>query len=99
MSRSRQPGQTWTKLPKVIFPNSSPSSVRAVPPPRWAELTTNIPQGEKRASELPRTAHAGADPSKKRVLPFGDFTVVRGGCRGKKVNLPVTGVIIGADAL
>jgi hypothetical protein len=69
--------------------------MRAVPSSRWAELTTNLSQGEKRASELPRTAHAGADPSKRRVLPFGDFTIVRGGRRGKKVNLPVTGAIIG----
>jgi hypothetical protein len=50
-------------LPKTIFPNSSPSSMRAVPSSRWAELTTNSSQGEKRASELPRTAHADADPS------------------------------------
>jgi hypothetical protein len=73
--------------------------VRAVPSPRWAELTTNPPQGEKRASKLPRTAHAGADPSKRRVLPFEDFTIVRGGHWGKKVNLPVTGAIIGYVAL
>jgi hypothetical protein len=73
--------------------------VRAVPSPRWAELTTNLPQGEKRASEHPQTAHAGADSSKRRVLPFGYFTVVRGGRRGKKVNLPFTGAIIGAEAL
>jgi hypothetical protein len=65
VSRNRQPGRTWTGLPKAIFPNSSPSSVRAVPFSRWAELTTNSSQGEKRASELPRTARADADPSKK----------------------------------
>jgi hypothetical protein len=55
--------------------------------------------GEKRASELSQTAHADAESSKRRVLPFGKYTVVRGCRRGKKVNLPVTGVIIGADAL
>jgi hypothetical protein len=65
MSRNRQPGRTWTGLPKAISPNSSPSSVRAVLSSRWAELTTNSSQGEKRASELPRTARADADPSKK----------------------------------
>jgi hypothetical protein len=43
--------------------------------------------GRKRASELPRTAHADAHPDKRRVLPFGNFTVVRGDHRGKKVNL------------
>jgi hypothetical protein len=69
--------------------------VRAVLSSRWAELTTNSSQGEKRASELPRAAHADADPSKRRVLPFGNFTVVRGDRRGKKVNLPTTGEIIG----
>jgi hypothetical protein len=99
VSRNRQPGRTWTKLPKAIFLNSNPSSVRAVPSSRWAELTTNSPLGEKRASELPRTANADADPSKRCVLPFGNFTVVRGCRRGKKVNLPVTGMIIGAGAL
>jgi hypothetical protein len=77
------------------FPNSSPSSVRAVPSLRWAELTTNSSQGEKRASELPQTAYADADLSKRCVLPLGNFTVVRGGRRGKKVNLPITGAIIG----
>jgi hypothetical protein len=46
VSRNRHPGRTWTKLPKAIFPNSSPSSVRAVPSSRWAELTTNSSQGE-----------------------------------------------------
>jgi hypothetical protein len=74
-------------LPKTIFPNSSPSSVRAVLPFRWAELTTNPSQGEKRASELPRTAHADARPGKRRALPLENFTVVRGDRRGKKVNL------------
>jgi hypothetical protein len=33
-------------LLKTIFPNSSPSLVRAVLPSRWAELTTNPSQGE-----------------------------------------------------
>jgi hypothetical protein len=33
-------------LPKTIFPNSSPSSVRVVLPFRWVELTTNPSQGE-----------------------------------------------------
>jgi hypothetical protein len=99
VSRNRHPGLMWTKLPKAIFPNSIPSSVWAVPSSRWTELTTNSSQGEKRASELPRTAHTDVDPSKRRVLPFGNFTVVRG-CRwGKKVNLLVTGAIIGADEL
>jgi hypothetical protein len=60
---------------------------------------TNSSQGEKRASELPRTAHADADPSKRHVLPFENFTVVRGCRRGKKVNSLVTGAIIGADVL
>jgi hypothetical protein len=82
-------------LPKTIFPNSSPSSVKAVPSYRWAELTTNSSQGEKRASELPRTAHADANPSKRRVLPFGNFTIVRGDRRGKKVNCHATHEIIG----
>jgi hypothetical protein len=74
-------------LPKAIFPNSSPSSVRAVLPSRWAELTTDSFQGEKRTSELPRTAHADARPGKRRDLPFRSFTVVRSDYRGKKVNL------------
>jgi hypothetical protein len=82
-------------LPKTIFPNSSPSSVRVVPSSRWAELTTNSSQGKKRASELPRTAHTDADPSKRRVLHFGTFTVVRGDRQGKKVNLHATREIIG----
>jgi hypothetical protein len=82
-------------LPKTIFPNSSPSSVRVVPSLRWAELTTNSSQGEKRASELPRTAHADVDPSKRGVQPIGNFTVVRGDHRGKKVNLHATREIIG----
>jgi hypothetical protein len=83
----------------AVFPNSSPSSVRAVLSSRWVELTTNSSQGEARASELPRTAHADAGPRKRRVLPFGDFTVVRGYRWGKKVNLLIIGAIIGADAL
>jgi hypothetical protein len=65
VSRNRQPGRAWTGLPKAIFPNSRPSSVRAVLSSRWAELMTNSSQGEKRASELSRTARADADPSKK----------------------------------
>jgi hypothetical protein len=73
--------------------------VRAVPSLRWAELTTNSSQGEKWASELPQTTHADADPSKRRVLPFENFTVVRGCRRGKKVNLLTTSAIIGADVL
>jgi hypothetical protein len=44
-------------------------------------------------------AHADAGPRKRRVLPFGNFTVVRGYCWGEKVNLLVIGAIIGADAL
>jgi hypothetical protein len=44
VSRNRHPGRTWTKLPKSIFPNSSPSLVRVVPSSRWAELTTNSPK-------------------------------------------------------
>jgi hypothetical protein len=99
MSRSRQPGRTWTRLPKAIFPNSSPSSVRAVLSLRWAELTTNSSQGEEWASELPQTAHADADPSKRRALPLENFTVVRSCHRGKTVNLLVTGAIIGANSL
>jgi hypothetical protein len=74
-------------LLKAIFPNSSPSSMRAVLPSRWAELTTDSLQGEKRTSKLPRTAHADARPGKRRDLPFGSFTVVRGDYQGKKVNL------------
>jgi hypothetical protein len=81
------------------FPNSSPSSVRAVLSSRWAELTTNSSQVEEWASELPRTAHADADPSKRRAPPFENFTVVRSCRRGKTVNLLVTGAIIGADLL
>jgi hypothetical protein len=76
-------------LPQTIFPNSSPSSVRVVLPFRWAELTIKPSQGEKLASELPRTAHADARQGKRRVLPFGNFTVVRGDHQGKKVNLRV----------
>jgi hypothetical protein len=82
-------------LSKAIFPNSSPSLVRVVPTFRWAELTTNSSQGEKWASELPRTAHADANPSTRRVLPFGNFIVVGGDRRGKKVNLHATSEIIG----
>jgi hypothetical protein len=74
-------------LLETIFPNGSPSSMRAVLPSRWAELMTDSLQGEKWASELPRTAHADARPGKRRVLPFGSFTVVRGDHQGKKVNL------------
>jgi hypothetical protein len=76
VSRNRQPGRTWTgllRLPKAIFPNSSPSSVRAVLSSRWAELTTNSSQGEKRASELPRTARADADPSKMTRAALREF--------------------------
>jgi hypothetical protein len=51
--------------------------------------------GRKRASELPRTDHADARQGKKHVLPFGIFTVVRGGRRGKKVNLRVAREING----
>jgi hypothetical protein len=71
-------------LTKAIFPNGSPSSVRVVLPPRWAELTTNSLQGEKRTSELSRTAHADAHPGRRRELPFGSFTVVRGDYQGKR---------------
>jgi hypothetical protein len=74
-------------LPKAIFPNSSPSSVRAVLSSRWAELTTDSLQGEKRTSELPRTAHADTRPCKRCDLPFGSFTVVRDDYLGKNVNL------------
>jgi hypothetical protein len=73
--------------------------VRAVLSSRWAELTTNSSQVEEWASELPRTAHADADPSKRRAPPFENFTVVRSCRRGKTVNLLVTGAIIGADLL
>jgi hypothetical protein len=82
-------------LPKAIFPNSSPSSVRAVLLSRWVELTTNSLQGEKRASELPQMAHADTCLGKRRVLPFENFTVVSIDRRGKKVNLRVTREIIG----
>jgi hypothetical protein len=61
--------------------------VRAVLLSRWAELTTNSLQGQKRASELPRTAHTDGFLGKRRVLPFEYFTVVRVDRRGKKVNL------------
>jgi hypothetical protein len=88
-----------TKLPKAIFPNSSPSSVRAVLTSRWAELTTNPSRGEEWASELPWTAHADADPSKRRVLPFENFTVVRSCYWGKMVNSIVIGAIIGAHLI
>jgi hypothetical protein len=97
--------RTWTEanhlagrgmtLPKTIFPNSSPSSVRAVLPFKWAKLMTKPSQGEKRATELPRTAHADARQGKRRVLPFGNFIVVRGGRRGKKVHLRVAREISG----
>jgi hypothetical protein len=87
------------KASKGHFPNSSPSSVRVVLSSRWAELTTNSSQGEEWASELLRTAHADADLSKRRVLPFENFTIVRSCRRGKLVNLLVTGAIIGADLL
>jgi hypothetical protein len=70
--------------------------VRAVLTSRWVELTTNPSQGEEWASELPRTAHADADLSKRRALPFEDLTVVRSCYRGKTVNSIVIGAIIGA---
>jgi hypothetical protein len=73
--------------------------VRAVLSSRWAELMTNSSQGEEWASELPRTAHADADPSKRRALPFENFTIVRSCHRGKTVNLLVTDAIIGAYSL
>jgi hypothetical protein len=81
-------------LPKTISPTVAPR-VRVVPSSRWAELTTNSSQGEKRASELPWMAHADVNPSKRRVLPFGNFIVVRGDRWGKKVNLHATREIIG----
>jgi hypothetical protein len=72
--------RTWTEanhlagcgmmLLKTIFPNNSPSSVWAVLPFRWAELTTNPSSGEKRALELPRTAHADARQVKDVFCPL-----------------------------
>jgi hypothetical protein len=67
-TESRQHGRTWARLPKVNFSNSSPSSVRAVLNPRWAELTMNLCRGEEWASELPRTAHADAESWKKTCI-------------------------------
>jgi hypothetical protein len=65
-------------LPKTDFPNSSPSSVRAVLAPRRAELTINLKPGEDRSSELPRTAHADMASRKRHALPLDNFTVERG---------------------
>jgi hypothetical protein len=73
--------------------------VRVVLSSRWAELTTNSFRGKEWASELPRTAHADADPGKRRALPLENFTVVRSCHRGKTVNLLVTGAIIDAYLL
>jgi hypothetical protein len=65
-------------LPKAIFPNSSPSSVRAVPLLRWAELTNKLFIRRKWDSELPRTAHTDffleekthADPNEMTIKGF-----------------------------
>jgi hypothetical protein len=38
----RQRGRTRVRLPKTNFPNSSPSSVRAVLSLRWAELMIDL---------------------------------------------------------
>jgi hypothetical protein len=69
--------------------------MRAILLSRWTELTNNSLQGEKWASELPRTAHANACQGKRRVQPFENFTVVRVDRQGKNINLCVAREIIG----
>jgi hypothetical protein len=65
-------------LPKTNFPNSSPSSVRAVLVLRWAELTIFLVKVKNGLRNSPGRPALIWRPEKRRALPLGRFTVVRG---------------------
>jgi hypothetical protein len=72
-----QRGRTRGMLPKTNFPNSSPSSVRAVLILRWAELTIDLVRVKNGLRNSPGRPTLTRRPEKRRVLPLGKFTVVR----------------------
>jgi hypothetical protein len=82
-------------LPKTNFPNSSPSSVRAVLNLRWAELTIELVRVKNGLRNSPRTAHADAATRKKTCAAPWEIYRCEGLLLGKKVILVVVGAIIG----
>jgi hypothetical protein len=81
-------------LPKTNFPNSSPSSVRAVLNLRRAELTINLNRVKNGLRNSPGRPTLTWRPEKRRALPSAKITIVRGLLLGKKVISVVVGAII-----
>jgi hypothetical protein len=77
-TESRRGGRTRVMLPKTNFPNSSPSSVRVVLNLRWAELTIELARVKNGLRNSPGRPTLTRRPGKRRALPLGKFTVVRG---------------------
>jgi hypothetical protein len=78
-TEDRQHGRAWAELPKANFPNSSPSSVRAVLNPRWAELMINLVGVKNGLRNSPGRPTLTRNPGERRVLPLENFTV-EGSC-------------------
>jgi hypothetical protein len=72
----RQRGQARAMLPKTNFPNSSPSSVRAILNLRRAELTINLNRVKNGLRNSPGRPMLTWRPEKRRALPFAKITVV-----------------------
>jgi hypothetical protein len=82
-------------LPKANFPNSSPSSVRAVLKSQRAELTTTFSREKYGLRNSPGRPTLTWWSGKRRALPSAKITVESGRPLGKKVISVVAGAIIG----